>query len=1079
MGSKTEHIDWKANFNILKDFQKKTANYVFRRLYKDHDRVHRFLIADEVGLGKTLVARGVISRAIEYLEEREERINIVYICSNSSIARQNIDRLNITGTDKSAFAERMTLLPLYIEKFTDNRVNFVSFTPGTSFELLSSGGIAKERALIYHILRKGWRLGDQAGLRNLLQGDVHSGNWKKNVNEFPLVEIDKTLSDKFLEVLKEKGIRKRCMSLADKFPRARKYKNIPIGLRRERTELIGELRTLLAESCVQSLEPDIVIMDEFQRFRHLIEHEDEDEVGRLAKAVFKYPKVKVILLSATPYKMYTMHHEKETDNHYKDFLKTTGFLFDSEKKTKDFEEDLARYRDAILAHKTMKNTSILKIKKKIESRLRKIMVRTERLSATLDQTEVIGEAETGCGTLKSIDLNGFSFLDKVASQFGAGDTVEYWKSSPYLLNIMDRDGYKIKKDLVAYFEQKPNRAFEEMLFKEKDRLLNWERIKDYGPVVFANAKLRTLFSNILDQGAWKLLWVPASYPYYTVRKGPFADIELCQFTKALIFSSWRVVPKAIAMLTSYEAERLMVTSFDPATDYQRERNSPRLLDFKSTGGRLTGMPIFPLIYPCMTLARKLDPLQITLKATGISGPENIDHILTATESLLKKLLDPVLKRFGQKEGRTDERWYWVALVALDWKHYRVPVTNWFNTRNRAFSWTSMAGAANDTESRFDEHVDLFQKYFATPHNLGRPPKDLSLVLAKIALASPSIVALRSLLRHCNLLKIRESGEWLLASAAQIAMGFRYLFNLPESMSLIRSLRPSNDSRYWKSVLDYCVDGNLQSVMDEYVHILRESLSLINKKPSEAIPRIAEEICSAVSVRTVNLDFDDISREELLNGRMSLNKHSIRCRFALRFGDGKNEVEKTEIRKDQVRCAFNSPFRPFVLASTSIGQEGLDFHQYCHDIYHWNLPSNPVDLEQREGRIHRYKGHMIRRNIARAFPPGSLSESDLKFKDLWEILFGLALKNRSNDLNDLIPYWTYEVKGGNRIRRYIPMFPLSRDCERLEELRKTLVAYRIVLGQPRQEDLVTYFQERFKLGLDPNEFLKFRIDLSPR
>ena len=42
-------------------------------------------------------------------------------------------------------------------------------------------------------------------------------------------------------------------------------------------------------------------------------------------------------------------------------------------------------------------------------------------------------------------------------------------------------------------------------------------------------------------------------------------------------------------------------------------------------------------------------------------------------------------------------------------------------------------------------------------------------------------------------------------------------------------------------------------------------------------------------------------------------------------------------------------RPFVLATTSIGQEGLDFHNYCRVIMYWNLPSNPMDLEQREGR----------------------------------------------------------------------------------------------------------------------------------
>jgi len=46
----------------------------------------------------------------------------------------------------------------------------------------------------------------------------------------------------------------------------------------------------------------------------------------------------------------------------------------------------------------------------------------------------------------------------------------------------------------------------------------------------------------------------------------------------------------------------------------------------------------------------------------------------------------------------------------------------------------------------------------------------------------------------------------------------------------------------------------------------------------------------------------------------------------------------------VRQAFNSPLWPFVLVTTSIGQEGLDFHTYCRAVVHWNLPANPVDME---------------------------------------------------------------------------------------------------------------------------------------
>ena len=56
------------------------------------DRV-RWLLADEVGLGKTLIARGIIAKAIDHLWESTERIDIVYICSSVAIAGQNLKKL--------------------------------------------------------------------------------------------------------------------------------------------------------------------------------------------------------------------------------------------------------------------------------------------------------------------------------------------------------------------------------------------------------------------------------------------------------------------------------------------------------------------------------------------------------------------------------------------------------------------------------------------------------------------------------------------------------------------------------------------------------------------------------------------------------------------------------------------------------------------------------------------------------------------------------------------------------------------------------------------------------------------------
>jgi superfamily II DNA/RNA helicase len=180
----------------------------------------------------------------------------------------------------------------------------------------------------------------------------------------------------------------------------------------------------------------------------------------------------------------------------------------------------------------------------------------------------------------------------------------------------------------------------------------------------------------------------------------------------------------------------------------------------------------------------------------------------------------------------------------------------------------------------------------------------------------------------------------------------------------------------------------------------------------------------------------------------------------------------------VREAFNSPFRPFVLATTSIGQEGLDFHPYCHVVYHWNLPSNPVDLEQREGRVHRYKGHAIRKNVARRHGLAALkTRQDGEF-DPWEALFDAAAKTRPIGASELVPYWLYEVEGGAKVERRVPLLPFSREEIHLERLKRSLALYRLVFGQPRQEDLLNYLDRH--LGERPSAAAldEWRISLAP-
>src|SRR6478609_3701639 len=136
----------------LKDFQRNTVEYAFQRLWGDEDPVKRFLVADEVGLGKTMVAKGLVAKTVEHLWETDKRIDIVYICSNSQIARQNLSRLKVVDGNTVRHADRLTLLPNVIRNLRDNKVNFVSFTPGTSFKVGTSGGAAPERVLLYWML---------------------------------------------------------------------------------------------------------------------------------------------------------------------------------------------------------------------------------------------------------------------------------------------------------------------------------------------------------------------------------------------------------------------------------------------------------------------------------------------------------------------------------------------------------------------------------------------------------------------------------------------------------------------------------------------------------------------------------------------------------------------------------------------------------------------------------------------------------------------------------------------------------------------------------------------------------------
>jgi len=143
----------------LTGFQRRTVEHVMAQFHGPQPS-DRFLVSDETGLGKSLVARGVIARTIERLqvEPGRRQINVVYVCSNSDLAAQNLKRLDVTGGQHRRMPSRLSLLAKHTRElqpdaeFDGVQVNLVSFTPGTSFGKGHQSGQVQERALLFLLL---------------------------------------------------------------------------------------------------------------------------------------------------------------------------------------------------------------------------------------------------------------------------------------------------------------------------------------------------------------------------------------------------------------------------------------------------------------------------------------------------------------------------------------------------------------------------------------------------------------------------------------------------------------------------------------------------------------------------------------------------------------------------------------------------------------------------------------------------------------------------------------------------------------------------------------------------------------
>jgi hypothetical protein len=1042
----------------LREFQLAAVDRIVSRL-TDPAGSRRFLLADEVGLGKTLVARKVIQNLQQKVSQSKGRgFTVVYICSNSEIADQNCSKL--CDEKDSSMPGRLTLLTLQSATIGQARekdkLQVFAFTPGTSLRLEQGTGIAEERRLLLYLLVRVWRKHvNRVRWRKFFQCSAGPVRWEQAAGfkalkkDFALkVAIDLQAKLKY----QWEGQEIRLLDFNGNLCAAPRKLSDCIDecvatfdedsefSRKNRNRVIGELRKGLARVALEFINPNLIVLDEFQRFSDvLLESKDQDSiVGRL----FSKGSGASLILSATPYKMYTLAHENE--DHHTDFLKTLAFLQNEELEgpsLTEVQKDLADFRQRLIAGDwtASDDDQLYALCRRIEERLKKVMCRTERNWYLEDAAKGVQEVTAIDHLPQQSELAEYVHLRRflLKSKIGDWNITDFWKSSPSVLSFMDGQYALINRI------RRQRIPIPRMVLRSKNEL---------SEVSTQNIKFRLLFDKVFvpgerrsSAGGWKYLWVKPTYTYY--KDTFYGDSDPKKF---LVFSHWRFVPKAVSVLTSQEASK------------QIGRSTRRLLSAPLHFREKMAFYPFDVCYPSLPLSTFVDQLSHDSGSTSLpTEREMFAKARRDIRQLLKQSANvdvdrvrtaPLWKIMARLEGKTECSKSIQAVL------------------NPGEVWES-------EETYLPQHLKEYLGWMQEDSPLLISQAQLT-QLTNIALYSPAVCLLRAFhsVFQQETLKVWDK-------VLPFCLGpLRHYFNKRLVQTIIR--RHGIGRSYTEKVLAYCRQAHFQAVLDEYCYLVRHVLQ--QEDPQAFLDHIGRAMGMWAGMPGVN--------ERTGKGRIESRPRPMQAHFALAFGDDvSNESSKKKAdaksRKSEVREAFNSPFWPFILSTTSVGQEGLDFHLYCRDIVHWNLPSNPVDLEQREGRINRYDGLSIRRNIARDIPLTSVRLQ--KGDNLWHALFKFVTEKRQGNgrsKHGLFPHWIYEpeldsgdVTDNAILRRHLLFYAGSKDLKRYKDLKTSLSLYRLAFGQPRQQDILEEVIHKKELSGNHElhtSLAKYMINLSP-
>jgi len=949
----------------------------------------RFLIADEVGLGKTVVAQQIIERLAG--EDRRASFVVYYITNGQRVAHQNRGRLvDFLSEDEQreavARADRLNLIPLLPKP--NAPVALYALTPGTSFPGKTTrlhAGRKEERAFLSALLTRTYPHLMRKFPEKTMQCNVTS-DWEGLVRRHR--EPAARLPRKFIYAFKA--------ALTKEFNGDPK-RSVPEAARGPRGRFVGRLRRALAYTVLKAQPPDLVILDEFQRYRDLFAKTNRADplIGALFEPGGLPPGL--LLLSATPYKLFATRLEEnrgaEANREFFDLLEFLGGASGAALRV-EAKESFARFGNAILSIARMVPGSPESgryvqeagtLRGQLQNMLTSYVSRMER-EPTSDDTAHTIPLEAA---LDASDVRAFRHL---ATSF---KPQQAWTALPYWLSV------PLPAQALGIRYQAWREAWREGTIQRDRSLteLTVEGRRNYSlPRSWPSPKLRAL-TEVTETESLALPWVRPSIPWWPVG-GAWARVK--HESKLLVFSRFKATPQSVAALTSLRVEAGLLAR---SGGYDRVWKRRRLQAGPSR------LPTVALFHPSPFLIRAADPLAAGVKP-GVPRATVRKQLMQA----LKALNVEVVRGSGKKSERRKP--LWMLLSVLDRKAGDFDLTK--------SAWKIVASGDQRLE-------DLLREWHANREIDWISRRELE-DLVTAALASPGVILGRALWRHNKEALASGPFQELVRLSWQ---GLRLYLDKPMFWAVMPKGKPV------KVLQHACLEGNLEAVLDEHFWMRRQSLPTRERG-------LVQDLHEALNVSVGSFSFHSVHP----SGEPRIR---VRCHAAVPFGSTEDDERTTSSaageappRSDEIRNAFNSPFWPHVLATTSVGQEGLDFHTWCSRVLHWDLCSSPLELEQREGRIQRYAGLAVRRRLA-ALLQDELGDGATGGGSLWDRIEGAA-NARFGNASGLSPWWVLE---NAHVERFVFNLPQSRDLEKFKLLKEQRLIYRLTLGQPNQEDLLEF------------------------